>query len=132
MKAEQVQKALALVFLVLGSWCLLFPTMVEHLTFRPGYVVGNATSAVMMGCFGAQAVLCGTLIWFSRFTPRTWLVFGLVGSVPFFGFNAYFYFVERMFSEWMLLDFAGNVAILALSLYGRRLAMRETAVASAG
>jgi hypothetical protein len=122
-----MQKALALVFLGLGGWCLLFPAAVEQITLRPEFVVGNATSALFVGCFGAQAVLCGTLIWFARFTPRTWLVFGLVASVPFFAFNAWFYFIARMFNEWMLLDFAGNVAILGLSLYGRRLALRDAA-----
>ena len=127
MNADHLQKCLALVFLALGGWCLLFPGTVERLTLRPEYVVGDATSALFVGCFGAQAVLCGTLVWFARFTPRTWLVFGVVASVPFFFFNAWFYFVARMFNEWMLLDFAGNVAILSLSLIGRRLSLRDGA-----
>lgn len=127
MTAQYLQRALALIFLGLGGWCLLAPGQVETLVLRPEFVVGNATSALLMGCFGAQAVLAGIAIWFSRFTARTFLVFGIAGSVPFFCFNYYFYFVRAMFTPWMLLDFIGNVGILALCLAGWRLARREAA-----
>lgn len=126
MKSIHYQRSLAFIFLVLGAWCLFCPTMVEALGFKPAYYIGNATSALLMGCFGAQAVLCGTVILTSRFTPKTFLIFGLIASAPFFGFNYYFYFVRQMFSEWMLLDFAGNIGILALSLLGYRASRRET------
>lgn len=127
MKAIHVQKALALIFLLLGGWCLSFPAIVEALVMRPQYYVGNATSALFVACFGAQAMLCGTVIYTARFLPRTFLVFGLIASVPFFGFNYYFYFIKGMFTDWMLLDFAGNVGILAFSLFGYRLSRRESA-----
>ena len=129
LKSIHVQKALALVVLLLGGWCLLFPATVEALVIRPDYYVGNATSALFVACFGAQAMLCGTVIYTSRFLPRTFLVFGLLASVPFFGFNYYFYFIKGMFTDWMLLDFAGNLAILALSLLGYRLCVREATAA---
>jgi hypothetical protein len=129
LKSIHVQKALALIFLVLGGWCLFFPAAVEALVIRPQYYVGNATSALFVACFGAQAMLCGTVIYTSRFLPRTFLVFGLLASVPFFGFNYYFYFIKGMFTDWMLLDFAGNLAILAFSLLGYRLCVREASAA---
>jgi len=131
LRSIHVQKALALIFLGLGAWCLFFPATVEALTIRPEYRVGNATSALFIACFGAQAMLCGIVIYTSRFLPRTFLVFGLLASVPFFGFNYYFYFIKGMFTDWMLLDFAGNVGILAFSLLGYRLSARESAAGQA-
>ena len=79
----------------------------------------------LIGCFGAQAVLCGTIIATAEFKPQTFLIFGLIGSVPFFVFNAYFYFVVPIFTDWMLLDFAGNLGILACGLLGYRLSKAE-------
>ncbi|MFZ5756885.1 MAG: hypothetical protein ACOY3X_08285 [Pseudomonadota bacterium] len=127
MKAIHLQRLLAFIFLGLGGWCLFFPATVEALVLQPAYYVGNDTSALFIGCFGAQAVLVGTVILTSVFTPRTFLVFGLIASVPFFGFNYHFHFVKGMFTDWMLLDFAGNVGILTLGLLGYRLKKRELA-----
>lgn len=81
--------------------------------------------------FGAQACLCGIVIALSRFRPITFLVFGLVGSIPFFAFNYYFVFVTEMFSRWMILDFFGNIAILSLCLLGYRKLKAEEAAVSA-
>lgn len=125
MKAIHYQRILAVIFLGLGSWCLLMPGMVESLSLRPEYQMNTLGSALFMGCFGAQAVLCGVLILTARFTTRTFLVFGLVASTPFFGFNYYFYFVRPVFTHWMLLDFVGNIGILALCLLGYRAIKRE-------
>jgi hypothetical protein len=104
---------------VLGAWCLVFPGMVEQLAFRPEYRHGSATSALMMGCFGAQAVLSGLFAWFSRFTRATFLAYG-AALLPFFWFNYWFVFVVPMFTRWMLLDFGVNVVMLALCLIGYR------------
>lgn len=121
MTARHLQNLLAFIFLGLGGWCVLLPGQVERLALQPDYLVDNATSHVLMGCFGAQAILCGTVIAFSNFTARTFLIFGLVGSLPFFAFNYYLTFIVPMFSPLMLLDFAGNTAILLLCLLGYRL-----------
>lgn len=115
-----IQRILAAVFFGLGGWVLLFPTIVERLGFTSDHYIGTAASAVLLGAFGAQACLCGTVIALSRFRPITFLVFGLVGSLPFFIFNFYFVFVVNMFSNWMLLDFVGNIAILTLCMIGYR------------
>jgi hypothetical protein len=93
--------------------------MVERLGFTPEYYQGTATTALMMGCFGAQAVLAGLFAFFSRFTRTTFLVYGLA-LLPFFWFNYWFVFVVPMFNRWMLLDFAANVLMLALCVIGYR------------
>lgn len=98
---------------------------VEALALRPEFYVGNSTTALFLGCFGAQAILVGVVIWTSVFRPITFLVFGLVGSIPFFIFNYYFYFVAVMFTPWMLLDFVGNIGILTCGLLGCRLSKTE-------
>ena len=130
MKPIHLQRLLALIFMGLGGWCLLFPAVVESVVMRPAYHIGNATSALFVACFGAQAILVGIVVYTSRFLPSTFLIFGLVASVPFFGFNYYFYFVRGMFTDWMLLDFVGNVGILACSSWGYRLSISEAAANS--
>lgn len=126
MRAIHVQRLLAFIFLGLGGWTMLFPGTVEMLAMRPEHYVGNASSRLFIACFGAQAVLVGVVIIASRFVPRTFLVFGLCGSLPFLAFNYYFYFVRGMFSEWILLDFIGNLGILACGIAGYRLSVRES------
>ena len=104
---------------------MLFPATVEQLVFRPEHAMGTAAAHLILARFGSQAVLGGTVMWFSRFRPITFLVFGIVGSVPFFVFNYYFVFVVEMFTNWMLLDFAGNIAIFTLCMIGYRLSKAE-------
>ena len=125
MKARHIQRFLAFIFLGLGGWTLFFPGTVEALSLRPGHYIGTEASRVILGCFGAQAVLCGIVILASRFTPRTFLVFGVCASLPFMAFNWYFYSVRQVFTDWMLLDVAGNIGILACGIVGYRLALRE-------
>ena len=126
MKSIHIQKMLSLIFLILGGWCLLYPGTVEAMVLKPEFYVGNSTSMLFIGCFGAQAVLGGVVIWTSIFTARTFLIFGFVGSVPFFVFNFYFYFFEKMFTDWMLLDFVGNIGILACGIVGYRMSIKES------
>jgi hypothetical protein len=127
MKASSIQKLLGCIFLLLGLWALLFPGMVEGFAIAPEYFVGSTATAVMIGCFGAQAVLCSVLIFTSTFSARTFLIFGLVGSLPFFVFNYYFVFVLPVFSNWMLLDFVGNLGILGCGVAGWYLKKQEGA-----
>lgn len=86
--AKALKIVQALVFLGLGGWCLLAPHMVEALALRREYQNLSDTTALLMGCFGAQAMLCGALMLLARFTARTFLIFGLLASVPFFVFKA--------------------------------------------
>ena len=123
--SRQVQVILASIFASLGGWCLLAPGDVEQLVLRSELVTGSLPTKVLIGCFGAQAVLCGVVIAASRFTPATFLIFGLAGSIPFFCFNYYFYFVVQLFNDWMLVDFIGNIAILICGIAGAVLRHRE-------
>ncbi|MEM7748181.1 MAG: hypothetical protein AAF346_08005 [Pseudomonadota bacterium] len=113
-----IQRLLAFVFISLGSWALLFPSHVLEIGIRPEFNTEAPVTTVIMGCFGAQAVLGGLVMALSRFTAQTFLVVGIVGSLPFFVFNYYFVFVVEMFTNWMLLDFVGNIAIFALCMLG--------------
>ena len=119
-----IQRLIAVPFLVLGGWALLFPGMVERLTIAPDYQHNTATSALLIGCFGAQAVLSGLFAAFSRFTKTTFLVYA-VALLPFFWFNYWFVFVVPMFNAWLALDFVSNVAMLILCLLGWRKLSQE-------
>lgn len=130
MTSWHVQIFLAMIFVSLGGWCLLMPHTVEALVFRPAYQHLTTTSAILVGCFGAQAVLVGAVIATARFRASTFLIFGLAGSLPFFVFNAYFYYVAEVFTEWMLLDFIGNIGIFASGIIGYRLKISEESTVS--
>jgi hypothetical protein len=119
------QRLIAVPFLVLGLWCLLCPQMVERLAFRPDHYQGTTASALMIGCFGAQAVLSGLFATFSRFTRTTFLVYA-IALLPFFWFNYWFVYVVPVLSGWMALDFAANILMLALCVAGNRNSAVET------
>jgi hypothetical protein len=119
-----LQRLIALPFLILGGWCLVAPAMVERLTFSPDYQHNSAASALMIGCFGAQAMLSGLFAALSRFTSRTFLAYA-IALLPFFWFNYWFVFEVPILNQWMALDFVANVAMLGFSLSGYRLARRE-------
>jgi hypothetical protein len=120
MKPIHIQRLIALPYLILGGWCLIAPGMVERLTVSPSYQHLSQTSALMMGCFGAQAVLGGLFVWFSIFARRTFLIYA-IALLPFFWFNYWFVFVVPVFNQWMALDFISNAAMLSLSLWGWRI-----------
>lgn len=123
-----IQRLIAAPFLVLGGWCLVLPGMVERLGFLPAYQHNSPTTALLIGCFGAQAVLAGLFATFSRFTRTTFAVYA-VALLPFLVFNYWFVFVTPMFSAWMALDFGANLAMLALCVLGwRRLGPAKSTV----
>jgi hypothetical protein len=123
------QRLIAVPFLGLGAWCLFFPGMVERLGFRPEHYQGTVASALMIGCFGAQAVLSGLFAAFSRFTRTTFLVYA-IALLPFFWFNYWFVFVVPVLNAWMALDFVANVAMLALCVIGYRASAPQHAAES--
>ena len=129
MTSDKIQKLLAMIFILLGGWALLMPGMVEALAIRPEFQANSLLSRVLVGCFGAQAVLTGLALFLSRLSVAGFVVFGLLGSLPFIAFNYYFFFTVQLFSVWMLLDFVGNVGILALCLTGAWKRRAENATA---
>ncbi|SEH13632.1 hypothetical protein SAMN05428974_0865 [Sphingopyxis sp. YR583] len=117
------QRLLALPFLILGGWCLFAPHMVERLSIAPDYRHLSTTSALLIGCFGAQAVLGGLFIAFSRWTRGTFAIYA-AALLPFFWFNYYFVFVVPVMTRWMALDLVSNLVMLGLCLWGYRVAPR--------
>lgn len=123
------QRLLALPFGVLGAWCLAAPGMVESLTVRPEHQHNSETTAILIGCFGAQALLNALFILSSKFTRRTFFAYGVALS-PFFAFNYYFIFVRPIFNQWLAIDFVANLFMLALCVIGWRAAPPDGALAS--
>ena len=116
-EARRWQYLIASVFLILGGWCLFSPNSVMELTVRPEHRNQLPLTSVTIGAFGAQAVLIGIVSATSRYTARTFMALG-VAMLPFFVFDWWFYAVEPIFNELILLDVAGNIAMLAACLRG--------------
>lgn len=119
--AQSIQRLIASVFLGLGGWCLVAPASVIDLTVRPEHASHDPIVLVSIGAFGAQACLAGLLAALSRFTRATFLGFG-VAVLPFFVFDWWFYAVEPLFNELILIDAIGNVILLVLCWRGYQLA----------
>ena len=67
-RSKTVQNFLGFIFLSLGAWALLFPGVVETFVLSRENQIGTTASAVLIGCFGAQAMLCALLIFLTQFT----------------------------------------------------------------
>lgn len=126
MSIRAIQWWLASVFFVLGGWCLASPASVMALTITPAYRSDAPIVPILIGAFGAQALLAGLFAAFSCFERRTFFVYGLA-LLPFFAFDYWFYAVKPMLTWVGLLDAAGNVAMLVLCIFGWRVAGRPTA-----
>ncbi|OYU69673.1 MAG: hypothetical protein CFE28_06450 [Alphaproteobacteria bacterium PA2] len=116
---RQLQLLLASVFFILGGWCLIAPMSVVALCIRPEFQSDAPLVPILVGCFGSQALIAGLFAAFSRFTRTTFLAYG-IGLLPFFGFDAWFYFVRPMLTEIGMLDLVGNVVMLGVCWLGWR------------
>lgn len=119
MSTRSLQTLLALVFFVLGGWCLLAPGSVMALCFRPEFQTDAPVAPILVGAFGAQALIAGLFAAFSRFTRATFVAYGLA-LAPFFVFDVYFYAVRPMLTAIGMLDLVGNLAMLGLCVAGWR------------
>lgn len=119
MSVRTIQYLLASVFFVLGGWCLVSPGSVLALTITPEYRSDAPIVPILVGAFGAQALIAGLFAAFSRFTKATFLAYG-IALLPFFVFDYWFYAVEPMLTPLGLLDAVGNVVMLALCVAGWR------------
>lgn len=124
-KAQRLQWLIAAVFFILGGWCLVAPASVMEFTVRPASRLDHPLVLVTLGAFGAQAMLAGLFAALSRFTRWTFLGFGLA-VLPFFVFDWWFYAVEPIFNELILLDAAGNVILISLCAHGYSLLRPST------
>lgn len=119
MTTRQIQYLLAAVFLGLGGWCVVAPANVMALTIRPAYQSHDRVALILMGAFGAQAMIAGLFAATARFGRATFLAFG-AGLLPFFAFDYWFYVVEPVFTPLGMLDAAGNLVMLGLCWQGWR------------
>jgi len=122
------QFLIAAVFLALGGWALFAPTSVIELAVSEAYQDTSFLTRFTMACFGAQAVLFGLMALAVRWSARGFLVFAVL-LLPFFGFNWYFHYEVPVLTSIGMLDFAGNVTMLGLALWGWRAARREGSLA---
>jgi hypothetical protein len=119
MSVRTIQYLLASVFFVLGGWCLFWPSSVVDLAFRPEFQSDARIVPILMACFGAQAVIAGTFAAFATFTRATFAAYAVV-LLPFFVFDYWFYVVDPIMTEFLLLDAVGNAIMLALCYLGWR------------
>ncbi len=117
MTPKHIQYVIAAVFFILGGWCVLAPQSVLDLGLRPEFRRDDLVSQVLVGCFGAQACIAGLFAATSNFTRTTFLAYGL-SMVIFFVFDFYFYAVKPIFTEFILLDAAGNVIFVIMCAWG--------------
>lgn len=116
-EARRWQSLIAVVFIGLGGWCLLAPASIVELTVRPENRNALPLTLVTIGAFGAQAMLVGLVTATATFTARTFLALGLA-LLPFFLFDWWFYSIRPLFNGLILLDVAGNLAMLAACARG--------------
>ncbi|UYV14350.1 hypothetical protein [Porphyrobacter sp. ULC335] len=121
MSARTAQFLIAAVFLILGGWCLLGPASVIELAFTESYRDSSFINRFTIACFGAQAVLFGLMALVTRWSARSFAVFGVL-LLPFFGFNYWFHYEVPVLTSIGMLDFAGNVTMLGLAIMGWRAA----------
>jgi hypothetical protein len=121
MSALTAQRCIAAVFLLLGGWALFAPASVITLAITPEYRNTAFLTELAIACFGAQAVLFGLMALVVRWSARGFAVFAAL-LVPFFVFNWYFHYRMPVLTSIGMLDFAGNVAMLALAIIGWRAA----------
>lgn len=124
MTARICQYAIAAVFLLLGGWALFAPANVIELAITEPFREANYLTNFTMACFGAQAVLFGIIALAVRWNARGFLVFA-VALLPFFVFNYYFHYEVPVLTSIGMLDFAGNVTMLACAIIGWKAAKAE-------
>ena len=124
MRVRTIQWWLASVFIALGGWCLISPASVLALSITPAYRSEAPIVQVLIGAFGAQALIAGLFAAFSRFEQRTFLAYG-IGLLPFFVFDYWYYAVVPMLTVVGLLDVVGNVVMLVMCALGYRAAGAE-------
>jgi hypothetical protein len=121
MSARMAQYSIGVVFAILGGWALLAPASVIELAIRPEFQSDDFFATFAIACFGAQACLFALVAFTARFTRTTFAAYG-VALLPFFVFNYWFYFRVPLLTEIGLLDFVGNLVMLALCWHGWRAA----------
>ena len=118
-----LQMLIALPFLLVGGLCLFAPGGVERSVITPAYQHNSATTHILIALFGSQSILVGIFAALSRFERKTFIVYG-IAILPFLLSNYYLSIVIPVFNGWMAVDFAGNLMMLGVCIWGARLAER--------
>lgn len=93
------------------------PATVLELGTRAEFRGHGPLEPLLMGCFGAQAVLAGLFALTARFTATTFAAYA-AALLPFFAFDWYFYAVRPLLTGLVLLDALGNAFMFALCIVG--------------
>lgn len=122
---RRLQTVMATGYSSMGAWCLIHPTSVIALSLSPAYAVQSATTALLMRCFGAQAMTAGLLLGTSSLDERGFTCFGLA-MIPYLFFNAWYLAGpgRGVFTNWLYMDLVGNLFFGAGSAYCAKL-LRE-------
>jgi len=102
------------------------PSSVLSLGFTAPYLaLCNVTTSMFVRCWGAQAMTCGLVVGTSTMTPFSFNAFA-AAMLPYIGWNLYMGFGpgKGMLTNFLWLDFAGNVFFTLGSLYCAKL-LRE-------
>ena len=95
---------------------MLAPSFCERAFLLAKYRTGSPVTKALYIGFGSQAVLTGSLLFMGSFSKEAIMIFGLIGSIPFFVFDWYFVFVEPISTPIGLIDAVGNLFILLIAL----------------
>lgn len=124
MTARTAQFGIAAVFLLLGAWALFAPSSVITLGVTEAYRDSTFLTRFAVACFGAQAVLFGLMALAVRWSAQGFAVFAVL-LLPFFVFNYWFHYEVPVLTSIGMLDFAGNVTMLVLAVFGWRAARTD-------
>ena len=120
MSTRILQLGLGAVFMVLGGWCVVAPGSVMALCFRPAFQSAAPVVPMLVGGFGAQAMIAGLFALTARFTRTTFAAYA-VGLLPFLALDGWFFFVTRALSPLGAgADLAGNLIMLGICWTGWR------------
>jgi hypothetical protein len=118
-RSRHLQYLLASVFVVLGGWCVVFPSSVVALCFRADYQSTAPIVPIIVACFGLQALISGLFAATSQFTRWTYMAYG-IALIPFFVGDVYFYAWKPVLTEVGMADFLGNTVMLVVCILGWR------------
>ena len=125
MAARHYQYIIAAVFYILGGWCLFAPVHMLDTVLLPQYQQSYSRLTLLLASgFGAQAWLSGLFATFAKWTPKTFIAYG-IALLPFFVFNWWTAHYRPIFGSLGLIDFVCNIAMLIFCWLGWRQARKE-------
>lgn len=114
------------VWMGMGAACLLAPKPLLSVSLHPRFLPvlngdkGDEAKDLALftfRCFGAQAVMCGSVIATTRFDRSSWLWFG-AAILPFFAFDYAAWKARYLSTFGALGDLAGNIVFTAGAALG--------------